>query len=166
MDGAVAARALHVLVVVLWIGGVSLVTTVVVPAVRRHELGADAFAAFQAIERRFVWQARAAIVIVGATGFSMVAQDDLWYRFREAEFWWMHAMVGLWLLFAIGLFVAEPFFFAGICTGWPHSARPLLCLAARDPLGSAHPQPRNDLRRGRGQPRVAGVLTVSGNTRP
>lgn len=108
MDGVVAARALHVLAVVLWIGGVSLVTTVVLPAVRRRELGADAFAAFQAIERRFVLQARAAILIVGATGFYMMAQDDLWYRFGEAEFWWMHAMVGLWLIFSIGLFVAEP----------------------------------------------------------
>lgn len=95
MDGIVAARALHVVVVVLWIGGVSLVTTVVLPAVRRGELGADGFAAFQSIERRFVWQARAAIIIVGASGFYMVARDNLWYRFREAEFWWMHAMVAV-----------------------------------------------------------------------
>lgn len=108
MDGVVAARALHVLVVVLWIGGVSLVTTVVLPAVRRRELGADALAAVQAIEHRFAWQARAAIIIVGASGFYMVAQEDLWYRFREAEFWWMHAMVAVWLLFSIGLFVVEP----------------------------------------------------------
>jgi uncharacterized membrane protein len=109
MDGIVAARALHVVVVVLWIGGVSLVTTVVLPAVRRGELGADGFAAFQSIERRFVRQARAAIIIVGASGFYMVARDNLWYRFREAEFWWMHAMVTVWLLFSIGLFVVAPF---------------------------------------------------------
>jgi uncharacterized membrane protein len=109
MDRVVAARALHVLVVVLWIGGVSLVTTVVFPALRRGELGVDRFAVFQAIERRFAWQARAAIILVGASGFYMVARDDLWWRFRAAEFWWMHAMVIVWLLFSIGLFVVEPF---------------------------------------------------------
>ena len=38
MYGGVAARALHVLAVVLWIGGVSLITTVALPAVRRREL--------------------------------------------------------------------------------------------------------------------------------
>jgi hypothetical protein len=111
MDGGVAARAFHVLAVVLWIGGVSLVTTVALPAIRRRELGTDRFAALHAIERRFVWQARAAIIIVGASGFYMVVRDNLWDRFRAAEFWWMHAMVAMWLLFSIGLFLVEPFIF-------------------------------------------------------
>lgn len=39
----------------------------------------------------------------------MVAHLDLWERFRSAQFWWMHAMVCVWLLFAFVLFVAEPF---------------------------------------------------------
>ena len=109
MDDVAVARALHVLAVVIWIGGVAMVTTIVLPAVRRSDLGADRLAAFQAIERRFVWQARAAIIVVGASGFYMVARADLWDRFRSAEFWWMHAMVCLWALFAVGLFVIEPF---------------------------------------------------------
>ena len=108
MDGLALARTLHVLAVVIWIGGVSIVTTVLLPAVRRGELGADWLTAFNAIERRFVWQARAAIIIVGATGIYMIAQADLWDRFRSADYWWMHAMVGLWAIFAIGLFVLEP----------------------------------------------------------
>jgi uncharacterized membrane protein YhaH (DUF805 family) len=49
------------------------------------------------------------LIIVGLTGFYMVARLDLWERFGSAEFWWMHAMVGLWLLFAFVLFVPEPF---------------------------------------------------------
>ncbi len=108
MNDVIAARALHVLAVVIWIGGVSLVTTVVLPAVRRGAFGADRLRAFEAIERRFVWQARAAILVVGATGFYMAARADLWDRFRMAAFWWMHAMVGLWTLFALILFVVEP----------------------------------------------------------
>jgi len=35
MDGLIAARVVHVLGVVLWIGGVALVTTVLLPATRR-----------------------------------------------------------------------------------------------------------------------------------
>jgi uncharacterized membrane protein len=104
----VIARVLHVLAVVIWIGGVSMATTVVLPAVRRGDLGEKRLPAFQAIERRFVWQARAAIAVVGLSGFYMAWRLDLWDRFGKAEFWWMHAMVGVWLLFTIVLFVAEP----------------------------------------------------------
>ena len=46
-------------------------TTALLPAVRRSEFGADWLAAFQA-ERRFAWQARVAIVIVGLTGLYMI----------------------------------------------------------------------------------------------
>jgi uncharacterized membrane protein len=49
MDDLAFARVLHVLAVVIWIGGVSMVTTALLPAVRRGELGADWLAAFQAI---------------------------------------------------------------------------------------------------------------------
>jgi uncharacterized membrane protein len=109
MTDVVIARALHVLAVVIWIGGVSMVTTVALPAVRLGDLGENRLRAFQAIERRFVWQARVAVVVVGLTGFYMAWRLDLWDRFRMAEFWWMHAMVGLWLLFVFVLFVAKPF---------------------------------------------------------
>ncbi|HLY47216.1 MAG TPA: hypothetical protein VKQ73_16675 [Stellaceae bacterium] len=123
MDDVVLARALHVLAVVIWIGGVAMVTTIVLPAVRRGDLGADRLAAFQAIERRFVWQARSAIIVVGASGFYMVVRADLWGRFRSAEFWWMHAMVCLWALFALGLFVIEPFILDRRLRHWA-TARP------------------------------------------
>ena len=109
MNAVAAARALHVLAVVIWIGGVSMATTVALPAVRRGELGPDWLPAFQAIERRFAWQARTALIVVGLTGFYMTWRLELWDRFRTAGFWWMHAMVCLWLLFAFVLFVAEPF---------------------------------------------------------
>ena len=108
MDGVVLARVLHVLGVVIWIGGLSMVTTAVLPAVRRGDLGPDLLRAFEAIERRFAWHARAAIIVVGASGFYMAARLDLWDRFRDPGFWWVHAMVFVWLLFAIGLFIVEP----------------------------------------------------------
>jgi uncharacterized membrane protein len=103
------ARALHVLAVVVWIGGVSMVTTVILPAIRRGEFGADWLGAFRAVERRFIWLARAAVIVVGLSGLYMVARGDLWAQFLTLDLWWMHAMVCLWLLFAIVLFIGEPF---------------------------------------------------------
>jgi|SRR5579872_2443982 len=108
MHDVIVARAVHVLSVVIWIGGLSMVTTVALPAVRRGALGPDPMLAFQAIERRFVWQARAAVLLAGASGLYMSARLDLWDRFRSAGFWWMHAMACLWLLFSLMLFVIEP----------------------------------------------------------
>src|SRR5665213_1836296 len=128
MDDIIAARALHVLAVVIWIGGVSMVTLVVLPAVRRGDLGADRSAAFGAIERRFSWQARTAVVVVGLTGFYMMWRLDLWDRFRTLDFWWMHAMVCLWLLFAFALFVAEPFILRRHFHRWA-TARPEIAFA-------------------------------------
>lgn len=108
MNELAIARALHVIGVVIWIGGVSMATTAALPALRCGVFGADRLAAFQAFERRFVWQARGAVVLVGLSGLFMVMKMDLWARFSEPGFWWMHAMVALWLVFAIVLFIAEP----------------------------------------------------------
>jgi hypothetical protein len=38
----------------------------------------------------------------------MTYRMELWYRFRDAHFWWMSAMVGLWLVFAVMVFAVEP----------------------------------------------------------
>ena len=108
MVDVVIARALHVLAVVIWIGGVAIVTLVVLPAVRQGDGGPNPLQLFEALERRFTWHARSATIIVGLTGFYMTDRLELWSRFRSGEFWWMHAMVCLWLLFTFVLFVAEP----------------------------------------------------------
>ena len=39
----------------------------------------------------------------------MLARMDLWDRFTSLPYWWMHAMVLVWLIFATMLFVVEPF---------------------------------------------------------
>ncbi len=109
VDGATLARTLHILGVVIWIGGVSMATTVAIAAVGRGDLGADKVKAFHAIERRFVWQARAAVLLVGATAFYMTQQLNLWDRFSDIAFWWMHAMVAVWAIFMSLLFIGEPF---------------------------------------------------------
>lgn len=62
------AKPLHVLAVVLWIGGVGFATSVLLPAVRRLKTTAERVAFFDAIERRFAWQARGATLLAGLTG--------------------------------------------------------------------------------------------------
>jgi uncharacterized membrane protein len=110
VDDISLARALHVLAVMLWIGGVGFVTTVVLPTIRRSKAAAQRLAFFDDFERRFASQARITTVLAGLTGLYMLVRLDLWYRFLEAGFWWMHAMVLVWLIFSLMLFVAEPLF--------------------------------------------------------
>lgn len=108
MDDVTIARALHVLAVVHWIGGVSLVTLVILPALRRMARSADRLATFEAIEGRFSAQAKVSVTLAGLTGFYITHRLDAWHRFLEPGFWWMHAMVLIWLVFTIVLFIAEP----------------------------------------------------------
>jgi uncharacterized membrane protein len=102
------ARAVHVMGVVLWIGGVAMVTTILLPAVMR--MGADdgALAFFERLEHGFGRQARWTTALVGVSGFYLVAALDLWHRFSELPYWWMGAMVAVWAIFTLLLFVLEP----------------------------------------------------------
>ena len=96
--------------VVLWIGGVGMVTTVLLPTIRRSRPPAERLAAFHAIESRFAAQARWTTAIAGGSGFYMVWRLDAWDRFDTAAFWWMHLMVITWAVFTAMLFIAEPWF--------------------------------------------------------
>lgn len=107
MDDLRVARLLHLLAIVVWFGGVAFVTLVVLP--RARALGvAEGRALFEAMEAAFSAIARWAVTVAGLSGLWLLWRLDLWYRFATAEFWWMHAMAGLWLVFALVLFVLEP----------------------------------------------------------
>ena len=101
-------RTLHVLGVVLWIGGVALVTTALLPAVRTLPERENPFEWFEKIENRFARQARVVTLITGLTGFCMVHEMGAWGRYLRPEFWWLHAMTFVWVLFTLILFVLEP----------------------------------------------------------
>jgi len=110
MNGFVLARVLHVLGVVLWIGGVAMVTTVLLPAVRRIESPEEQVAFFEAVESRFAWQARGTTLLTGLTGLYMVDAMHAWGWYLEPSRWYLHAMTLVWLLFTVMLFVLEPLF--------------------------------------------------------
>lgn len=126
MDDLALARALHVLAVLLWIGGVAFVTTVLLPAIRRELPEAERVAFFERVEGRFAAQARATTLVAGVSGLWLVGRLELWDRFLDPGFWWMHAMVLTWLVFTAMLFVLEPL----VLHRW------LRGRAGRDPAGT------------------------------
>jgi uncharacterized membrane protein len=126
MDDLAIARALHILAIVHWIGGVALVTAVILPAVRRFSEPSRRAAVFDEIEGRFSLQAKFSVTLAGLSGFYMTWRLDVWERFADPEYWWMAAMVVIWALFTVVLFVAEPLFL----NAWFHRR------AARDATGT------------------------------
>ena len=102
------ARAIHVLALVHWIGGLSAVTTIVLPRARELPDAKDAIEAFEAFERRFAQQVRVSILLVGLSGLYMIMKLDGWDRFLHASFWWLDLMVVVWVLFALMVYILEP----------------------------------------------------------
>ena len=108
IDDVEIARALHVLFIAHWIGGVAFVTLVALPLARAAGDAAKGWALFEAVERRFSAQVRFSIPLAGATGLWMAWRLDLWALFASPAFWWMDAMALLWGLFMVIVFVIEP----------------------------------------------------------
>ncbi len=125
IDDIELARALHVLFVAHWIGGVAFVTLVALPLARSNGEAGAGWALFEAIENRFAAQVRWSIPLAGLTGLWMTLRLELWGLFPNPSFWWLDAMVFLWTLFMLLVFVIEPF---------AHGR--LSSLAARDPAAA------------------------------
>jgi putative copper export protein len=126
MDLPLIARILHVVAVVLWIGGVGFVTLVLLPALKPAAQTADWLEKFLQFENRFAWLARIASLLTGLTGFYILYAFDIWDRFAEPDFWWMYGMILVWAIFTFILFIGEPLFLE----------RWLRARVARDPAGA------------------------------
>jgi uncharacterized membrane protein len=108
LDGLALARALHILAIVHWIGGVAAVTMIILPHARIVTNPKEALAFFENFERPFARQVRISIALVGLSGIYMLYRLDAWDRFLYPSFWWLHLMVAVWIAFAIMVYVAEP----------------------------------------------------------
>jgi uncharacterized membrane protein len=109
-DWPTVARAVHVLSIMHWIGGLAVVTTIVLPAARREPTAERSIAAFESFERRFAAQARWSVFLAGLSGFYMFGSSYGWHRISDPSLWWLHLMVAVWSLFAVMLYVLEPLF--------------------------------------------------------
>jgi uncharacterized membrane protein len=110
LPSVVLARIVHVLGIVIWIGGVAFVTTVLIPAIRKLPSAAERIQLFEQLEGRFASQARIATLLTGGSGFYMLQSMGAWNRYLDPAFWWTHLMTFVWLAFTIVLFVLEPAF--------------------------------------------------------
>ncbi len=99
--------AVHLLGIVWWIGGVAMVTGILLPAFER--LSDDAHGRrIRVVEHRFARQARIAVLVVGASGVWMLVLSGGLARLASARSWWLDLMILVWVLFTALLFVAEP----------------------------------------------------------
>lgn len=109
MDDVTTARAIHVLAIIHWMGGVAFVTAVVLPSIAAVGDPARRLEMFEAVERRFSAQVRISVPVAGLSGFYMAERLDAWGRFLRTADWWLAAMLVVWLVFMAVLFVLEPF---------------------------------------------------------
>lgn len=102
------ARIVHVLAVIIWIGGVGLVTLVLIPAIQKLKSKNEQITTFEQIERRFASIAKIMTLLTALTGFYMLFELNAWDRYLEVRYWWIHAMTLIWVIFTVVLFILEP----------------------------------------------------------
>ena len=122
IDDVEIARALHVVFVAHWIGGVAFVTLVALPLARaqatRKKAGRCSRRSKSVSRRRCDFQFRSpARPASGWPGGSISGE-----LFAEPAAWWMDAMVLLWAVFMVIVFVVEPL-----------AHRRVAAMAAEDP---------------------------------
>jgi uncharacterized membrane protein len=86
IDDLAVARAIHVLAIVHWIGGMATVTTIVLPRARLVPDPNAAIASFETFERRFAQQARISVTLTGGSGIYMLWRLAAWERFESSSF--------------------------------------------------------------------------------
>lgn len=106
----VLARSVHILAVVLWIGGVAFITTTLLPAIQRLVDAEQGITLFEQLENKFAFQAKITTTVTGLSGLYMLYFLDGWQRYQSLDFWWLHLMTLIWLIFTLVLFVFEPLF--------------------------------------------------------
>ena len=74
------------------------------------ELSSNKINLFVEVEGKFSFQAKILTTITGITGIYMLYFLNAWNRFLMINYWWMHVMVIIWIMFFIVLFILEPLF--------------------------------------------------------
>ena len=94
---------IHILSIVIWIGGVSFVTLVTFPMILSMEKSLEQVMMFQGIEHRFANIAKAMVILAGLSGFYLIYEKG-----TSLGVW---IMVFVWAFYAALLFGLEKFIF-------------------------------------------------------
>jgi uncharacterized membrane protein len=93
----VTALIIHVLSIVIWIGGVAFVTMIIFPMIQRTENSLEQVMMFQGVEHRFGKIAKAMVIIAGLSGFYLAHTNGL--------------SVGVWIMIVVWTVYASLLFF-------------------------------------------------------
>jgi uncharacterized membrane protein len=99
-----ALIAVHVLGVVIWIGGVAFVTTTVFPMIMRMEGSLEKVLFFQGVEHRFAKIAKAMVTLVGLTGLGLLQLTGEWDILFTLNGIGPTIMLIVWTLYVLILF--------------------------------------------------------------
>ena len=95
--------AIHVLGVVVWIGGVAFVTIIVFPMLLRMEGSLEKMLLFQGIEHRFAKIAKISVAVVGITGAWMLQITGEWRTLFSAGGIGPTLMLIVWIFYMLVL---------------------------------------------------------------
>lgn len=95
--------AIHVLGVVIWIGGVAFVTMIVFPMLMRMEGSLEKMILFQGVEHRFAKIAKISVAAVGITGAWMLQITGEWKTLFSAAGIGPTLMVIVWTFYLLVL---------------------------------------------------------------
>ena len=102
----VTTLIIHVLSVVVWIGGVAFVTLVTFPMILREEKSLEQVMMFQGVEHRFAKIAKLMVILAGLSGLYLLYEKGL-----SPGVW---IMIVVWTFYAALLFGLEKMIFKKI----------------------------------------------------
>ena len=93
----VIALTIHVLSVVIWIGGVSFVTLVTFPMILRMDKSLEMVLMFQGVEHRFGKIAKVMVILAGLSGLYLINEKGI-------------SGIGVWIMIFVWVFYASLLF--------------------------------------------------------
>jgi uncharacterized membrane protein len=94
---------IHVICVILWIGGVAFVTTVIFPMMYRTEGSLEKALLFQGVEHRFARMVKWLIALVGITGFWLLSARYGFAVLSTGHGFGIVLMIAAWTIYTIML---------------------------------------------------------------
>jgi len=101
--GYITALTIHIVSVVVWIGGVSFVTLVTFPMILRMDKSLEMVLMFQGVEHRFGSIAKVMVILAGLSGLFLIYEKGI-----STAVW---IMIVVWAFYASLLFGLEKMIF-------------------------------------------------------
>lgn len=108
----VIALIIHVLSVVVWIGGVAFVTMITFPMIQRGSSSLEQVMMFQGVEHRFSKIAKVMVIMAGLSGLYLIygKYGFILRRTLENGFNFKNLSVGVWIMIIVWAFYASLLF--------------------------------------------------------